>query len=369
MKILILTCSTGGGHDSAAIALKDYFENHNVECDVADFLSFGNGIVNDIICNGHVFIYRHAPRLFNLGYKISELDTKLRDHTFIYKSCSRYAENLYEFLLRKKYDCIVSVHVFASLALDYIIKNLDKKLVAYNVSTDYTCYPEISNTNLTTYFIAHNNLTSDHTENGVSADSIVACGIPIKDVFYNNNMTREQARDQLDIPLDKKLVVIAGGSMGAGPIEDIASSLLYNYENDCYVSVICGSNDKLYEELEKFPELILYHFVDNMDVHMRAADILITKAGGLSITEAAAMSLPMVFINAVSGCEGYNRDFFDSNGYALASENVNDVVVNTGKLLNDEELYNIIKANLKRDFSVPSQEIILNHIQKKYVSE
>ncbi len=362
MKILILTCSTGGGHNSAALALKNFFVTKNIECDIADFLGFGNDFVNDIICNGHVFIYRHAPKLFELGYKFSEIDTKVRDKTFIYKSCSKYAQNLHSFLQVNSYDIVISVHVFASLALDYIIKNLDHDLRAWNVSTDYTCYPEISNTNLEKYFIAHKNLTDDHIESGITDDAVVPCGIPVRDIFYNCSLTKEQARQQLNIDVNKKLVVIAGGSMGAGPIEDIASSLIYNYADQCNVAVICGSNDKLYDELQKFSELILYRFVDNIEVHMSAADILITKAGGLSITEAAAMGLPIVFINAVSGCETYNREFFAKNGYALSSESIAEVVENTGKLLSDSELYNSIKANLERDFRVSAQQIIYDHL-------
>ena len=362
MKILILTCSTGGGHNSAALALKNFFETKNIECDIADFLGFGKDFVNDIICNGHVFIYRHAPKLFELGYKFSEIDTKVRDKTFIYKSCSKYAQNLHSFLQVKNYDIVISVHVFASLALDYIIKNLNPGLRAWNVSTDYTCYPEISNTNLEKYFIAHKNLVSDHIHSGISEAAVIPCGIPVRDIFYNYSLSKEQSRQQLGITGNKKLVVIAGGSMGAGPIEDIASSLIYNFGDLCEVAVICGSNDKLYDELQKFPEIILYRFVDNIEVHMSAADILITKAGGLSITEAAAMCLPMVFINAVSGCETYNREFFAKNGYALSSESVADVVENTGKLLSDTQLYNSIKDSLIRDFSVSAQQIIYENL-------
>ena len=137
MKILILTCNTGGGHNSAALALKTYFNKNDVECDIADFLGFGKDFANNIICNGHVFIYRHAPKLFELGYKFSEFDTRKRDETFRYKYCSMYAQNLHKFLQNNKYNYIISVHVFASLALDYVIKNLDDSIRAYNVSTDY----------------------------------------------------------------------------------------------------------------------------------------------------------------------------------------------------------------------------------------
>ena len=126
MKILILTCNTGGGHNSAALAIKSYFDKINVGCDISDFLGFGFDIANNIICNGHVFIYKHAPKLFDIGYKISENETVKKKETHIYKYCSKYANKLYDFLCDNDYDCVISVHVFASLALDYIKKNIDK---------------------------------------------------------------------------------------------------------------------------------------------------------------------------------------------------------------------------------------------------
>ncbi len=362
MKILILTCNTGGGHNSAALALKSYFDKHNVTCDIADFLGFGKEIANNIICNGHVFIYRHAPKLFEIGYKISENETTKRKETIIYKYCSKYAKKLYEFLQQNKYDCIISVHVFASLALDYIKKNLDPLIYACHVSTDYTCYPEIANTDLDKYFIAHKKLENAHAECGIDTKKLVSCGIPVRDVFFEEKISKEDARKALNITNDKKLIIIAGGSMGCGPIEDIAVSLISNYQNECNVAVICGSNEKLYDTLKKYPKLILYGFVSDIEVHMQAADILITKAGGLTITEAAALSLPIVFVNAVSGCEGYNREFFAQNTYALSSYDVDKVVENVGLLLSDEFLYNKIKTNLDKDFRIPAQQIIFDEL-------
>ncbi len=365
MKILILTCNTGGGHNSAALALKSYFDKQNIKCDIADFLGFGKEIANNIICNGHVFIYRHAPKLFEIGYKLSENETTKRKETLIYKYCSKYADKLYKFLQKNNYDCIIAVHVFASLALDYIKRNLDASIYACHVSTDYTCYPEIANTNLDKYFIAHKKLKGVHIECGIDESKLVPSGIPVRDIFYENKISKEDARKAINISDNKKLVIIAGGSMGCGPIEDIAVSLISNYENECNVAVICGNNEKLYESLKKYPELILFGFVSDIEVYMQAADILITKAGGLTITESATLSLPIVFVNAVSGCEAYNRDFFSQNTYGISSYDVDKVIENVGLLLSDEFLYNKIKTNLDKDFCLPAQKIILDELYKK----
>ena len=62
IKLLILSGNTGGGHNSAANAIKDVFESHNVPCDIRDSLAFWGKLQSDIISDGHVFIYKNTPK-------------------------------------------------------------------------------------------------------------------------------------------------------------------------------------------------------------------------------------------------------------------------------------------------------------------
>ncbi|MBQ8525185.1 MAG: glycosyltransferase [Clostridia bacterium] len=355
---MILTCNTGGGHNSAALALESYFQEVGVECDIADFLGFGKSFANNIICNGHVFIYRHAPKLFEWGYKKAESDTQRGENSIIYKYCSAYADNLYKFLQMHKYDCIISVHIFATIALDYIKKHMDSRLFACHVSTDYTCYPEISNTDLDCYFIAHKALIEEHSKNGMQKNKLIPSGIPIRDIFYKKASSKEDAKKKIGVSPAKKMILLAGGSMGCGPMEEITELLLEKLGDAVTIAVICGSNEAMYENLSVYDKLHLRGFVTNINQYMQAADVLLTKAGGLTITEAAASNLPLVFINAVSGCESYNRDFFKNNGYALASISVEEVADNAIELLENEKMLKTVTERMNTDFSVPASKII-----------
>lgn len=366
MRILILTCNTGGGHNSAALALESYFQKSGIQCDIADFLGFGKSFANNIICNGHVFIYRHAPKLFDWGYKRAENGTLKGENSFLYKYCSLYSDNLYKFLSTHKYDCVVSVHIFASIALDYIKKRMDSKIFACNVSTDYTCYPEINNTDLDLYFIAHEDLKNEYVRNGIKSERLVASGIPVREVFYETRRDKESAKKLIGVDPKKKTVLVVGGSMGAGPIEETIATMTESLGGLCTVAAICGSNEKLYDSLSKYQSVHLRGFVSNIEHYMNAADVILTKAGGLTSTEAAAMSLPPVFVDAVAGCENYNRIFFENHGYALLSNSVSEAISNTRKLLEDEGLYNEIHSKLEKDFAAPAQEIICNTLRQVF---
>lgn len=366
MRVLILTCNTGGGHNSAALALESFFHEVGVRCDIADFLGFGKSFANNIICNGHVFIYRHAPKLFEWGYKRAENDTQKGEDSLIYKCCSAYADNLYKFLANRKYDCIISVHIFATIALDYIKKHYDSSVFACHVSTDYTCYPEISNTNLDYYFIAHKKLIQEHVDAGVLKEKIIPSGIPVKEIFFENKLSKKVSKKKIGVSTEKKMILIAGGSMGCGPIEEITEKLLLRIGESATIAVICGSNEATYDALCVYDKLHLRGFVTNMHQYMHAADVILTKAGGLTITEAASSVLPIVFINAVSGCESYNRDLFRNNGYALSSLAIDDVVENTVELLENDTMANSIINSMNDDFAIPAQQIIYDKLMEVF---
>ena len=109
------------------------------------------------------------------------------------------------------------------------------------------------------------------------------------------------------------------GSMGCGPIKSLAEELPEYLPPDATLVIICGSNVRLFKMLTKkqLPENChVIGFTNKMPLYMDAADLILTKPGGLSTTEAAIKALPMLFINAVPGCETRNIEFFLNNGCA-----------------------------------------------------
>lgn len=135
------------------------------------------------------------------------------------------------------------------------------------------------------------------------------------------------------------LALVMCGSMGAGPMHKIVRKLTADMPENGRVVAICGRNERLLETLseEKDPRLTALGYTTNVDEYMDAADFIITKPGGLSSTEAANKHLPMVFINAVGGCEGRNFDFFLKSGFAVGSEDADEVVTMATSLAHDPE--------------------------------
>lgn len=106
------------------------------------------------------------------------------------------------------------------------------------------------------------------------------------------------------------------------------------------VSVICGTNKRLYRKLsgryKQSPQIHVTGYTDQIPLYMDSADLCLTKPGGISVTEAAVKNLPMAFINAVAGCEQYNMDFFIEMGAAFTADSLAELVEKSIHVLMDE---------------------------------
>jgi processive 1,2-diacylglycerol beta-glucosyltransferase len=357
MNIAILSCNTGGGHNSAAAAIKEYFDSKEIYCEIKDALAFDSRLKSEVISKGHVFLYKKAPTIFGAGYHYAEKHpSKPGSESMMYAVMKSGTEALYRYLVEAKIDAVICTHVFAAMMMTELKRTSELSVKNYFVATDYTCYPGIDEVIADAFFIAHEHLIPEYTNFGISEESIVPTGIPIKRAFYRS-LAEEKAKELLDLPQDKKIVLLMCGSMGCGPIFKLSKTILKSLPEDAMLVVICGSNYKLVRKFEKIADedkMRVVGYTNKMNLYMDAAYIVITKPGGLSSTEAATKSLPMVLMNVVAGCETRNLDFLIKNGFAVSAEKIKALADETLALLWDDLKRNQIADKLKNDFSVYS---------------
>ncbi len=314
MKVLILSCNTGEGHNSTAAAIQEAFLNQSIPCDIRDALAFQSPRTSEFIRWGHVFVYRYLPKLFGIGYRFEE------NHAprFITQNAARGADALHDYIRSNGYDTVICVHVFGGLMMAAARAKYRDTPSYYFVATDYTCSPGAAECQADAFFIPHPALAAEFERRGVPADRLIASGIPVKAAFCTPQ-SRTAARAALQIPADKKVVLVSFGSMGCGPMRKVAEQLSAAMKPDVYLVLICGNNRKLYQQLVplRSPNVRVRGFTKRMMLYMDAADLFITKAGGLSTTEAIAKRLPLLYVDAVDGCELRNRDFMIQHGIAL----------------------------------------------------
>ena len=355
MRTLILTCHTGGGHNTCAAAITEAYHSRGLTCHTADALEFASLRLSRFVSWGHTTMYRRVPALFDRGYRFAERHPGTMENDALSRLMSNGARRLQEYLREGGYDAVICVHVFAGLLLRRTLQEYPMALRTAFVATDYTCSPGAAAGELDRYFIPHESLAEEFAAQSVPREALVAGGIPISPRF-----AAQQARPDGQ----RRHLVMMCGSMGCGPIRKMAVKLAEKLEKDALVVAVCGKNQKLYEELtaEELPSLRVLGYCTEIPRYMDAADMVVTKPGGLSSTEAAVKHVPMVFINAVGGCESRNFTYFLSHGYALGSDESREVAELVVDLANCPDHMGRMRQILEKDFCVNGAVLIADRL-------
>ena len=315
MRTLILTCNTGGGHNTCAAAIARAYHSRGLVCDIADTLEFASLRLSRFVSWGHTTMYRRIPGLFDRGYRFAERHPDTMENDTLSRMMSTGARRLYEHLQSGGYNAVICVHVFSGLLLRRMLKEYPMALRTGFVATDYTCSPGAATGETDWYFIPHESLADEFTAQGVLPGKLVAGGIPVAPRFA--------ARQVRPAGQGRHLVMMCG-SMGCGPMEELTAFFVRALPENAELTVVCGSNEKLYRRLQELvgehPRIHVCGFVTDMDRLLEHTDLCLTKPGGLSATELAVMGVPMVLIDAVAGCEAYNLRFFTACGGAVTAD-------------------------------------------------
>ena len=330
MKALILSCNTGQGHNSAGQALINEFNSMGIECDMTDTLAFGSEFASDVVSKIHAKCVLNAPALFAAGYKAAaKIDDKALKLSPCYVANATYSNELYKYITDNGYDTIIMPHVFPSEALTHIKRRHSPALRTYFIGTDYAYPPFLKDTDVDRYIIAHKDLSDEFAQNGISREKLVPLGIPVSQKFLVNT-DKKEARHDLGLPQEGNVILVMTGSMGFGDNTSFISLLLKSLPQDTNVVVMGGNNEKMKTELRreffKDSRLQVLDFTDKVSLYMDAADILFTKPGGLSTTEAAVKGIPFIHSSPIPGWEESNVKFFKSHGMSLAGESPDELV-------------------------------------------
>lgn len=343
MKTLILSCNTGGGHNSSANGVREYFESKNESVEVVDALSFVSVKFSNFISKAHSFLYKYTPNLNSALHTLAQkTEKKFTDNFLGYKMLSKGVNSLARKVIDGEFDTVICVHIFSVYMLTKAIKKYNLKVKTAFINTDYSFTPGLQRSNFDAYFIPHPLLIGEFVSGGVNEDKIIACGIPVKQSFTKVE-NKNYAKSVYNINCDLKHVVISAGSIGCGPIKKVAVKLSKS-DMQVFITVVCGNNVKLKKSLQKVAKkcknLRVRGYVNDMPLLLSSADVYVTKAGGLSVTEALIKQVPMVIVNTVNGCEKGNVNFFVKGGMASVTKTANGAYSKCVEYLTNAVSYN-----------------------------
>ena len=217
MKVLILSCNTGGGHNAAAQAIAEAIREHGDCAEVLDYLSLAGNGVSKLVGDGYVKVVKKAPAMFGMAYKLGMVVSRLMKKSPVYYANARMARYLEEYLQENPVDAIVMPHLYPAETITYMRRNGFALPLTVAVMTDYTCIPFWEETDCDYYITPHKKLHPEIIKRGIPAYKLKAFGIPVSRQC-REDISREQARDMLGLEQEKKYFLLAAGSMGTKAI-------------------------------------------------------------------------------------------------------------------------------------------------------
>lgn len=192
------------------------------------------------------------------------------------------------------------------------------------VLTDYDVYPLWARREVDLYLLPHDDLVDPFLRLGVERERLVVSGIPVEPIF-ENMMPDRSILFELGLQEERPTVLLLGGGVGAGPLAQAAQAVLEAPEFQ--VVLVCGKNERLRRSLvplaQAHPQrLRVLGYRTDLPRFLAACDVLVTKGGGLTLTEALAAGKRCVVLPGLPGQERANAAFMASKRWVSVCDDL-----------------------------------------------
>ena len=354
-RILVLSASVGAGHLRAAQAVELALRQLDPAAVVQniDVLELTNAAFRQLYGRAYLDLVNRAPHM--LGYFYDLLDrqpSKQRKSDRLRLLAEKL--NLRKFsklLCSEPWDVIVNTH-FLPAELIASLRQHEKLSVPHlTATTDFETHRLWVNQPCDHYFTATAEGAANLQQWGVPVGDVTVTGIPVHPVFSEAKDPAE-CRRRHQLSGDRPVILQLSGGFGVGPIEKLYQSILA-VDIPLELVVVAGRNEELKTRLERLstPSRHLVHvlgFTTEMDELMAAADLVVSKPGGLTTSEALARGTPMAVVNPIPGQESRNSDYLLENAAAIKINNLATLPYKLGQLLGTPGRLAELAANARR---------------------
>ena len=353
-KILIFYASYGGGHLSAAKSIENYLLKNYTEIDVEliDCMKYVNKAFEKISTTAYKEMAKKMPWAWGKIYSSSQKGPLAHISS---KANSFMAIRLLKLLREKNPDIVISTHPFGSQMCSYLKR---KKKVDFKISTIMTDFKShdqwLVGSDYTDYFFVSNtDMQKELKQKNINENKIIVTGIPVREEFLMQH-NKEVILKELNFSNNKKTVILfGGGEFGLG--KEMTLNVLECLLNKCkntQIIAISGKNESMKTKFENLvkkysreQDVRIFEFTDKVAEYMNIANLVITKPGGLTISESLVSHLPMVLINPIPGQEEENAEFLENKKVAKWIKKDDDINFILNILVNDDTILNNMKEN------------------------
>lgn len=342
-KVLLFYITHKSGHHRASCAIESALGllDGSIETLNVNFFEFTNSFLEKFVGHTYLSVIKNRPEVWQYLYdnpKFIDKTKPIKD--FVNKI---NAKKLYKLIKSFDPDCICCTQAYPCGAVSRL-KNeykLDIPLVA--VLTDFVAHRYWIYDNVDCYVVPSDGIKDELINQNIPIEKIKVFGIPI-DSKFSIASNKSDVLNKFNLKPNLPVVLIMGGSQGLGPIEH-AVRFLIEKNGNFQIVVVTGKNKKLFDCLSTYSveNMTVLGYVANMNELMDVSDIVITKPGGLTVSEALSKSLPMIIINPLPGQEMKNTECLVKYGAAVKCNNVEDIGNIVNDILTDTNKLSILK--------------------------
>ncbi|WP_035053969.1 MGDG synthase family glycosyltransferase [Carnobacterium pleistocenium] len=361
-KILILTGSYGNGHLEVTRSLITELNKRGISNIVTSDLFYeAHPILTNVTRKLYIKSFTKGQNIY--GFLYYKSDFRLTDFR-IDRMIDRYGYMRISQLMKENdFDLVINTFPMQALPIYKQHTKSTKPVIPFiNVLTDFCLHTRWISDSIDYFFVACNSLKEELIDTGINENKITVSGIPIKEEFYSYD--KFSMSEDITSNQTKRLLISAGAH---GVLKDLAQIIeKLKVKEDLHITVVCGSNQLLFNELMKAYQndvtISILGYVSNMANLMNQSDIMVTKAGGISLSEALAIRIPLVLAPAVPGQEKDNARFFEKEGMAILTKSEEEIVPAILILLKQPLLARSLTKQMENHFYPHASGLIVDRV-------
>jgi len=349
--VLILTVSVGNGHNQAAFNMQKTLQQAGYDTITIDFLQVQRYGLPNLLSKAYKTIIEYKPTFFRQICKISEIDTFNNVNSMLAKTSQRAIGRL---IKTYQPDTILCTHFFPLAAAAAYKKKYHSAFKLVGIVTDYIVHPIWDVASVDQYFVAHPSLLPQLKSSLHPSGSIIPSGIPV-----GTDFTPVVHSSSL-----KKLLI-----MTSWQTDETMSMILQALETlpaITEVTFITGNDLPRQKKLEKIAahhkNYTILGFTNQVAALMKETDLLITKPGGLTITEALATATPILIFSPIPGIEEANARFLEKEHFGVWAQNGSQLQNYLAAFTKAPQLLTALSKNMLAQQSSQASSKILDHL-------
>ena len=350
MRVMIATVTAGAGHLAAAAAVEESWKMLRPEdaVETVDLLDFASRLYRQVYTRTLLKVVEDIPELYGMVFKKTDQSRDLRKlNSFRRTFAHQTNRGFVKYLKGTKPDILLCSHYLPLEILGALrIREEGPHPFCGCMVTDFEAHAFWLEPAIDLYCVAAEETKASLIARGASADKVVVTGIPIA-ARFSQPLDAVEIRKRYGLRDDLSTLLVLGGGFGLGPVGEILQAL-DGLKGHLQILVVAGRNEELRAKLAvrdwSHPTHIL-GFISNMQELMGISDLIITKPGGLTCSEALALGKPMCIFNPIPGQETANSDFLLERGAAVKVNRVEDLPFRVEQLLGSTKLRDMARAS------------------------